>query len=153
MAAPLKAVDGNADLQALMSDLATRARAAARVLALAPPEQKNRALEAMERAIRANAATILAANAEDVAEARASGNATSSFIDRLTLTSARVESMAEGIGIVRGPDMSEIGRGLIAYDAEVDERIKGRSSPDVMTILGISGRAEMIHRDDLVVGG
>ncbi|UPJ58544.1 glutamate-5-semialdehyde dehydrogenase [Bradyrhizobium sp. 192] len=102
MAAPLKAVDGNADLQALMSDLGTRARAAARILALAPPEQKNRALEAMERAIRANAAAILAANAEDVTEARASGNATSSFIDRLTLTPARVESMAEGIGIVRG---------------------------------------------------
>ena len=55
--------------------------------------------------------------------------------------------------IVRGPDMSEIGRGLIAYDADDAERIKGRSSPDVMTILGISGRAEMIHRDDLVVGG
>ena len=102
MAAPLKAVDGNADLQALMTDLATRARAAARVLALAPPEQKNRALEAMERAIRSNAAAILAANAEDVAEARASGNATSSFIDRLTLTPARVEGMADGIGIVRG---------------------------------------------------
>jgi glutamate-5-semialdehyde dehydrogenase len=102
MAAPLKAVDGNADLQALMSDLGTRARAAARVLALAPPEQKNRALEAMERAIRQNAPAILAANAEDVAEARASGNATSSFIDRLTLTPARVESMAEGISIVRG---------------------------------------------------
>ena len=46
-----------------MSDLATRARTAARVLALAPPEQKNRALEAMEKAIRANAAAILAANA------------------------------------------------------------------------------------------
>lgn len=30
--------------------------------------------------------------------------------------------------IVRGPDTSEIGRGLIAYDAEVAERIKGRSS-------------------------
>ncbi|SFO03568.1 glutamate-5-semialdehyde dehydrogenase [Bradyrhizobium sp. Ghvi] len=102
MAAPLKAVDGNADLQALMSDLATKARAAARVLALAPPEQKNRALEAMERAIRSSAAAILAANAEDVAEARASGNATSSFIDRLTLTPARVEGMAEGIAIVRG---------------------------------------------------
>jgi glutamate-5-semialdehyde dehydrogenase len=102
MAAPLKAVDGTADLQALMSDLGTRARAAARVLALAPPEQKNRALEAMERAIRGNAAAILAANAEDVAEARASGNATSAFIDRLTLTPARIEGMAEGIGIVRG---------------------------------------------------
>ena len=71
------------------------------MLALAPPEQKNRALEAMERAIRANAAAILAANAEDVAEARA-GGATSAFIDRLTLTPARVEAMAEGIGIVRG---------------------------------------------------
>lgn len=55
--------------------------------------------------------------------------------------------------IVRGPDTSEVGRGLIAYDAEVAERIKGRSSPDVMSILGISGRSEMIHRDDLVVGG
>ncbi|MFK4490411.1 glutamate 5-kinase [Bradyrhizobium sp. USDA 336] len=55
--------------------------------------------------------------------------------------------------IVRGPDGSEVGRGLIAYDVDDAERIKGRSSPDVMTILGISGRAEMIHRDDLVVGG
>ena len=102
MAAPLKAVDGNADLLALMSDLGTHARAAARVLALAPPEQKNRALEAMERAIRSNAAAILAANAEDVAEARASGDATAAFIDRLTLTPARVEAMAAGIDIVRG---------------------------------------------------
>src|SRR6201986_5157015 len=100
MAAPLKAVDGNADLQALMSDLATRARAAARVLALAPPEQKNRALQAMERAIRANAAAILAANAEDVTEARASG-VTGSFIDRLTRTQARVDAMADGIAVVR----------------------------------------------------
>jgi len=55
--------------------------------------------------------------------------------------------------IVRGPDTHEIGRGLVAYDAEDADKIKGRSSPDVMAILGISGRAEMIHRDDLVVGG
>src|SRR3954464_7434155 len=55
--------------------------------------------------------------------------------------------------IVRGPDSSEVGRGLIAYDADDAERIKGRSSPDVMAILGISGRSEMIHRDDLVMGG
>lgn len=106
MAAPLKAIDGNSDrtsdLSALMTDLGTRARAAARMLALAPPEQKNRALEAMGRAIRANSAAILAANAEDVAEARGSGTMTASFIDRLTLTPARVEAMAEGIGVVRG---------------------------------------------------
>jgi glutamate 5-kinase len=54
--------------------------------------------------------------------------------------------------VVRGPDTHEIGRGLVAYDADDAEKIRGRSSPDVMLILGISGRAEMIHRDDLVVG-
>jgi glutamate-5-semialdehyde dehydrogenase len=100
MTASLKAIDGNADLPALMTDLAARARAAARVLSLALPEQKNRALDAMERAIRANAAAILAANAEDVAEARA-GGATAAFIDRLTLTPARVDAMADGIRTVR----------------------------------------------------
>src|ERR1700686_3289378 len=99
MSAPLKAIDGNADLPALMTELARSARAAARVLALASPEQKNRALEAMERAIRANASLILAANAEDVAEVRA-GGASSAFIDRLTLTQARIDAMAEGIATV-----------------------------------------------------
>src|SRR5258708_21163935 len=95
MTASLKAIDGSADLPALMTDLGTRARAAARVLSLATPEQKNRALDAMERAIRANAAAILAANAEDVTEVRA-GGATTAFIDRLPLTSARVDALADG---------------------------------------------------------
>jgi len=100
MTASLKAIDGNADLPALMIDLAARARTAARVLSLAPTEQKNGALGAMAQAIRANAATILAANAEDVAEAKAAGT-TAAFLDRLTLTPARVEAMAEGIEAVR----------------------------------------------------
>ncbi|WP_257170030.1 glutamate-5-semialdehyde dehydrogenase [Bradyrhizobium sp. SRS-191] len=101
MTAPLKAIDGSADLPQLMNDLAQRARAAARVLALAPAEQKNRALEAMERLIRARADAIIAANAEDVAEAKATGMA-ASFLDRLTLTPARVAGMADGIAVVRG---------------------------------------------------
>src|SRR6201996_1463792 len=101
MSAPLKAIDGTVDLPTLMTELATRARAAARVLALAPPEQKNRALDAMERTIRADAAAILAANAEDVSEARA-GGATSAFLDRLTLTQGRVDAMADGVAVVRG---------------------------------------------------
>ena len=100
MTAPLKAIDGNADLSALMTDLAAKARTAARVLALASPEQKNRALAAIERAIRTNAPAILAANAEDVAEARAAGM-TSAFVDRLTLTQARVDGMADGVATVR----------------------------------------------------
>ncbi|RED26103.1 glutamate-5-semialdehyde dehydrogenase [Rhodopseudomonas thermotolerans] len=101
MTAPLKAIDGSAELTTLTTDLGRQARAAARILALAPPEQKNRALEAMERAIRAHADKILAANAEDVADAKAAGT-TSAFLDRLTLTPARVEAMAESITVVRG---------------------------------------------------
>jgi glutamate-5-semialdehyde dehydrogenase len=100
MTASLKAIDGNADLPALMNNLAAGAHAAARVLSLASSAQKNRALAAMERAIRSHAPTILAANAEDVAEVRASG-ATGAFIDRLTLTQARIDAMADGIGTVR----------------------------------------------------
>jgi len=55
--------------------------------------------------------------------------------------------------VVRGPDGHEVGRGLVAYDAEDAEKIKGRSSGDVLLILGYTGRTEMIHRDDLVLGG
>jgi len=54
--------------------------------------------------------------------------------------------------IIRGPDGAEVGRGLCAYDADDAQKIRGRSSADIDSILGFSGRAEMIHRDDLVVG-
>jgi glutamate 5-kinase len=55
--------------------------------------------------------------------------------------------------VVRGPDGHEIGRGLVAYDADDAEKIRGRSSADVLLILGYTGRTEMIHRDDLALGG
>jgi glutamate 5-kinase len=55
--------------------------------------------------------------------------------------------------LVRAPDGAEVGRGLSAYDAGDADRIKGRSSADVLLILGYTGRTEMIHRDDLVIGG
>jgi len=54
--------------------------------------------------------------------------------------------------IIRGPDGAEIARGLCAYDAEDAKKIGGRSSADIASILGFSGRTEMVHRDDLVVG-
>jgi glutamate 5-kinase len=54
--------------------------------------------------------------------------------------------------IIRGPDGAEIGRGLSAYDADDAEKIRGRSSADIASILGFSGRTEMVHRDHLVVG-
>ena len=62
-------------------------------------------------------------------------------------------SFARGDAVViRGPDGAEVGCGLVAYDAEDADKIKGRSSADILSILGFSGRSEMVHRDNLVVG-
>ena len=55
--------------------------------------------------------------------------------------------------VIRGPDGAEIGRGLVAYDAEDAAKIVRKSSSDILLILGIEGRAEMVHRDDMVLGG
>ena len=63
MTATLKSIEGSGDIVAVMGEIGRRARAAARVLALAAPEQKNRALFLMAAAIRAQASSILAANA------------------------------------------------------------------------------------------
>jgi glutamate 5-kinase len=61
-------------------------------------------------------------------------------------------SFARGDAVViRGPDGLEVGRGLVAYDAEDAAKIRGRPSADIATILGYGGRAAMVHRDDLVV--
>jgi len=103
MSAPLKAIDGGADLTVLMAELGKSAREAARTLALASTDQKNRALGAMAKAIRADAAAILAANGEDVAEARANG-ANAAFVDRLALDDTRIAAMADGIEVIRGID-------------------------------------------------
>jgi glutamate 5-kinase len=54
--------------------------------------------------------------------------------------------------VIRGPDGIEVARGLVAYDIDDAEKIKGRSSADIQSILGFGGRAEMVHRDHLVLG-
>ncbi|HVZ54941.1 MAG TPA: glutamate-5-semialdehyde dehydrogenase [Pseudolabrys sp.] len=100
MTTPLKSIEGTGDIAAVMADIGRSARAAARVMALASAEQKSRALDRMAAAIRAHKAQILAANAEDVAEARAAGVA-GSFLDRLALNDARVEAIAAGIEVIR----------------------------------------------------
>jgi glutamate-5-semialdehyde dehydrogenase len=99
MAAPLKTVATSPDLAQTMREIGVRARQAARTLALASTTQKNNALAAMAAAIRAEQATISAANAEDVAEAR-KGGMTPAFLDRLTLNPERIEAMAAGIEAV-----------------------------------------------------
>lgn len=54
------------------------------------------------------------------------------------------------VAIINDND-KEIGRGLSAYSAEDARKIAGRKSLDIASILGFSGREEMIHRDDLVL--
>jgi glutamate-5-semialdehyde dehydrogenase len=104
MNAPLKSIEGVSNIAATMRALGARVRTAAQVLALAPAAQKNAALAAMADALRAREAAILAANAEDVAEAKASG-ATAAFIDRLTLDAKGIAAMAAGLDVVRAlPD-------------------------------------------------
>jgi glutamate-5-semialdehyde dehydrogenase len=100
MNAPLKAVAGSTKFEVTMRNLGREARAAARVLALAPAAQKNRALAAMAEAIRAGRSTILAANAQDLGEAKSAG-AGPAFLDRLTLKPSGIEAMAAGLEVIR----------------------------------------------------
>lgn len=79
-----------------MSEIGDRAGAASAVLALASPESKNAALDAAATAIREDREVLLAANAEDVAEATARGLSGAMF-DRLVLNDERIEAMAAGL--------------------------------------------------------
>jgi len=100
MSAPLKSIEGTGDIAACMAELGRQARAAARALALVSTAQKDRALQLMADAVRAEKSRILSANAEDIAEARGSG-VTGAFLDRLSLDAARVEAIAAAIDAVR----------------------------------------------------
>jgi glutamate-5-semialdehyde dehydrogenase len=89
---------------AVMAELGTRARAAARSLALAPDTQRNNALVAMAKAIREDAKKIFAANSRDLETARQK-DLKASFLDRLTLSAERIEAMAQGLEeIAKLPD-------------------------------------------------
>jgi glutamate-5-semialdehyde dehydrogenase len=120
------------DVRAAMRAIGVQARAAARVLANAPDEAKTRALLAAARALRERAQDILAANALDVAAARAKGLAPA-LLDRLTLDSKRIEGIARGLEEVAAlPD--PVGRVLATF-----ERPNGLKIERVATPLGVVG--------------
>jgi glutamate-5-semialdehyde dehydrogenase len=85
-----------ASIEPMTLYMGRRAREAARALALASTEAKNRALEAMAARLEAGARKILDANAQDLDAARAKGR-DQAFLDRLMLNPARVAAMAKGI--------------------------------------------------------
>ena len=96
METALNVIDGTQDIAGRMAALGRAARAAARELALAPAEAKNRALAAMAEAIRADVEGCLKANALDLAAAEQKGRP-AAFLDRLTLTPERIAAMAQGL--------------------------------------------------------
>ncbi|HVI30195.1 glutamate-5-semialdehyde dehydrogenase [Hansschlegelia sp.] len=120
------------DVSTLMRDIGRRARAASRVLALAPREAKDAALLAAARRLRETEAAVLAANAADVAAALAAGVATA-FLDRLTLTPARLASVAEGLEVVAGL-ADPVGETTAAWT-----RPNGLAIERVRTPLGVIG--------------
>jgi glutamate-5-semialdehyde dehydrogenase len=95
-----------------LAAVATRAREAAIVLALATRAQKDAALEAMAQALLDGADRVLAANAEDVAAAEET-DTPAHLVDRLRLDRDRVRAMATGLrDLARLPDpVGEVLRG------------------------------------------
>ena len=88
----------------MLAKIGRRAKEASRVVAKASTTQKNAALEAMAQRLEAAAPGILAANAEDMEQARSEG-VSEALLDRLLLTEARIAGMAAGLRKVAGlPD-------------------------------------------------
>src|SRR5258707_10801702 len=84
------------NLPAVMADIGRRARVAASRLALASADAKTVALRAAAQAIRDRAGEILAANTDDIAEAKCAG-ISAALIDRLALDEKRLEGVAKGL--------------------------------------------------------
>ena len=83
-------------VEAAVAELTTRARRAARALAPRDRAAKDAALRLIARGLETHAPEILAANAEDVARARAQGTS-AAVVDRLALDDARVRAMAHAV--------------------------------------------------------
>src|SRR5512145_2487195 len=84
------------DLQSAMRALGRAARTASAQLALADGAAKDKALKAMAAELRAQSGGIIAANAEDMADAKAKG-LSAALLDRLMLDHKRIEAMAKGL--------------------------------------------------------
>ncbi|HEY4697941.1 MAG TPA: glutamate-5-semialdehyde dehydrogenase [Gallionella sp.] len=115
-----------------MQGIGKAARAASRIMALADTATKNRALTGIAAALQHQTALLLAANAKDVAAAKANGLDDAS-VDRLTLTEKTVNGMAEGLlQIARLPD-------LIGAISDMNYRPSGIQVGKMRVPLGVVG--------------
>ena len=115
-----------------LQKMGAAAKEAAAVLRTAG-EKKRRALLEAAQALRAAAPEILAANAVDLAAARESGMR-DAMLDRLTLTEARIEAMAQGVEDVAA-QRDPVGRVLSGETRPNGLKIKKVTVP--MGVIGI----------------
>ncbi|MBI5626571.1 MAG: glutamate-5-semialdehyde dehydrogenase [Nitrosomonadales bacterium] len=120
------------DIKTYMQQIGQQARAASRVMAMADTNTKNRALTEIAAALQNQSAQLLAANARDVAAAKANGLDAAS-VDRLTLTEKSVRTMAEGLlQIAQLPD-------LIGAISDLSYRLSGIQVGRMRVPLGVIG--------------
>jgi len=125
-------IAGSRTVSDIMAGIGRRARGAARRLALATGADKNAALRLMAERIRARLPEILAANTDDVADAKANGQP-SAFLDRLTLDGKRLATIADAVASIADlPD--PVGRVLATF-----ERPNALVIERVATPLGVVG--------------
>src|SRR5213593_1429588 len=86
----------SSNVEARVETLTSAARAAARALAAAAARARDAALGEAAARLRRTEASLLEATRGDVERARAAGES-AAFVDRLTLTPARIEAMARGL--------------------------------------------------------
>jgi glutamate-5-semialdehyde dehydrogenase len=84
------------EIQEMMQDIGKRARSASRAIARASGEQKNQALLHIAKLVRQKADEIQKVNLVDVERAKEKGQ-DAAFIDRLTMTTKTIETMALGL--------------------------------------------------------
>ncbi len=113
-----------------LEDIGSNARSASQILAHAPTAQKNAALLAIISELQERSAEILAANAEDCAEAKLDP----AQLDRLRLTKTRLEAMMGSLAVIHNlPD--PVDRLLESVERPNGLRIEKHSVP--MGVIGI----------------
>ncbi len=115
------------DPQTYVQTLGESAQAASRGLATLDGETKSRLLRRMAESIRASKADILAANADDLAEAKSAGTA-QPLIERLKLNDKRIEAMAVGVEQIAG-QVDPVGQTIEGYVRPNGLRIEKRRVP------------------------
>jgi glutamate-5-semialdehyde dehydrogenase len=115
------------NIESMIETLGKQAKAAAKTLACATTEQKNKALTVAANALRQNMAVLIEANEKDVLSVKKAGKA-DSFIDRLELTPERIEGIAAALEDIAKLD-DPVGRVLAKFDRPNGLKITRVSSP------------------------